>query len=106
MYGILFSRDAIKVLRRMPRNTARLIRSKIDGLAQDPYAPNNNVKKLVGRPGYRLRVGDWRVISDLENWPRNPPGPPLAPTGQTPRSAPKPTPPQPTTPSSPLTHPT
>ena len=67
MYGILFSRDAIKVLRRMPRNTARLIRSKIDGLAQDPYAPNNNVKKLVGRPGYRLRVGDWRVIYDLDN---------------------------------------
>lgn len=67
MYGILFSRDAIKVLRRMPRNTARLIRSKIDHLAQDPYAPNNNVKKLVGRPGYRLRVGDWRGIYDFDN---------------------------------------
>jgi len=63
----LFSRDAIKTLRRMPRNTARLIRSKIDLLAQDPYAANNNVKKLVGRPGYRLRVGDWRVIYDLDN---------------------------------------
>ena len=67
MYAVLFSRAAIKVLRRMPRNTARLIRSKIDGLALDPYAPNNNVKKLVGRPGYRLRVGDWRVIYDLDN---------------------------------------
>ena len=67
MYGILFSRDAIKVLRRMPQNMARLIRSKIDRLAQDPYAPNNNVKKLVGRPGYRLRVGDWRVIYDLDH---------------------------------------
>jgi mRNA interferase RelE/StbE len=67
MYRILFSRGAIKMLRRMPQNTSRLIRSKIDGLAQDPYAPNNNVKKLVGRPGYRLRVGDWRVIYDLDN---------------------------------------
>ncbi len=67
MYRISFSRDAIKTLRRMPQNTSRLIRSKIDGLAQDPYAPNNNVKKLVGRPGYRLRVGDWRVIYDLDN---------------------------------------
>jgi len=63
----LFSRDAIKTLRRMPTNTARLIRSKIDLLAQDPYAANNNVKKLVGRPGYRLRVGDWRVIYDLDD---------------------------------------
>jgi len=63
----LFSRDSIKALRRMPRSTARLIRSKIDLLAQDPYAANNNVKKLVGRPGYRLRVGDWRVIYDLDD---------------------------------------
>ena len=67
MYSTLFSRDAIKTLRRMPTNTARLIRSKIDLLAQDPYAANNNVKKLVGRPGYRLRVGDWRVIYDLDD---------------------------------------
>jgi mRNA interferase RelE/StbE len=67
MYRILFSRGAIKTLRRMPQNISRLIRSKIDGLAQDAYAPNNNVKKLVGRPGYRLRVGDWRVIYDLDN---------------------------------------
>jgi mRNA interferase RelE/StbE len=50
-----------------PRNTARLIRGKIEDLAQDPWAPNNNVKKLVGRPGYRLRVGDWRVIYDLDD---------------------------------------
>jgi mRNA interferase RelE/StbE len=51
----------------MPANSARLILSKIDALAQDPFAANNNVKKLVGRPGYRLRVGDWRVIYDLDN---------------------------------------
>ena len=44
-----------------------MIRSKIDLLAQDPYAANNNVKKLVGRPGYRLRVDDWRVIYDLDD---------------------------------------
>jgi len=67
MYRTLFSRNAAKSLRRMPVNTARLIRAKIDQLAEDPFAANNNVKKLVGRPGYRLRVGDWRVIYDLDN---------------------------------------
>jgi mRNA interferase RelE/StbE len=51
----------------MPANTAKLIRSKIDGVAQGPYAANNNVKKLTGRPGYRLRVGDWRIIYDLDD---------------------------------------
>lgn len=51
----------------MPRNTADTIRKKIAALAADPYAPNNNATKLQGREGYRLRVGDWRVLYELEN---------------------------------------
>lgn len=46
----------------MPRNTARLVLEKIEALAADPTAPNNNVKKLTNHPAYRLRVGDWRVV--------------------------------------------
>lgn len=46
----------------MLRNTARLVMEKIEALAADPMAPNNNVKKLTNHPGYRLRVGDWRVV--------------------------------------------
>lgn len=46
----------------MPRNAARLLMEKIETLAADPMAPNNNVKKLTNHPGYRLRVGDWRVV--------------------------------------------
>jgi mRNA interferase RelE/StbE len=34
--------------------------------AADPLAPNNNVKKLRGVEGYRLRIGDWRVVYTLE----------------------------------------
>ena len=56
----------LKALSRMDRAVARRIRSKILGLARDPLAPNNNVKKLVGVEGYRLRVGDWRVVYVLE----------------------------------------
>lgn len=33
----------------------------------NPYAPNNNLTKLQGRSGYRLRVGDWRIIYQLED---------------------------------------
>ena len=51
----------------MPRNVAALIRSKIDEIAEAPYQQHNNVTKLVGRSGYRLRVGDWRVLYDLED---------------------------------------
>jgi mRNA interferase RelE/StbE len=46
---------------------ARRIRAKVLALAADPVAPSNNVKKLVGVEGYRLRVGDWRVIYTLRH---------------------------------------
>jgi mRNA interferase RelE/StbE len=48
----------------MPRNVADLIRSKIEVYAEDPASQVNNVKALKGREGFRLRVGDWRVIMD------------------------------------------
>ncbi|MEW6643623.1 MAG: type II toxin-antitoxin system RelE/ParE family toxin [Pseudomonadota bacterium] len=50
----------------MPADTARLIRGKIEQYAARPASLANNVKKLQGRDGYRLRVGDWRVIFDQD----------------------------------------
>lgn len=43
----------------MPRNTATLIRDKLAIWADNPSILQNNIKQLTGRPGYRLRVGDW-----------------------------------------------
>ena len=51
----------------MPRNMAKLIREKLEMIAADPYADHPNAKKLQGREGYRLRVGDWRVIYTIQN---------------------------------------
>ena len=51
----------------MPRNTANLIRKKLDKVAKDPFIPIPNATKLQGRFGYRLRVGDWRVIYEINN---------------------------------------
>lgn len=67
MYEIVFTKQAVRTLRKLPRNIAQLIREKINAIAADPYASHPNVTKLVGRPGYRLRVGDWRVIYELQN---------------------------------------
>ena len=66
MYSVMFTKEALRTLRRIPKNIAQLIREKIDIIAREPYAPHNNVTKLVGRPGYRLRVGDWRVIYEVQ----------------------------------------
>lgn len=64
MKQISYTKAAIRVLRRMPENTAKLIRTKIEAYATDPASQANNVKSLKGREGIRLRVGDWRVIMD------------------------------------------
>jgi len=65
MYKIEYQQQAVKALLKMPRNTARLVKEKIEHLARSPYAVNNNVKRLEGVGGYRLRVGDWRVLYEI-----------------------------------------
>lgn len=62
MFEVKYSKSAHKALKAMPRNVAEIIVEKIGTLAADLFAPNNNVRKLTGHPGYRLRVGDWRVV--------------------------------------------
>lgn len=67
MYAIEFAKQAAQDLKAMPRNRSATIMAKLNALAADPYAANNNVKKLQGRDGYRLRVGDWRVVYEIED---------------------------------------
>ena len=67
MYPIEYTEPAARVLRKMPGNIVVTIRSRIEALAIDPYAPNNNVIRLKGSADYRLRVGDWRVVYSLED---------------------------------------
>lgn len=51
----------------LARNVAATIMAKIGALAADPYGPNPDAKKLAGIEGYRLRVGDWRVLYRIED---------------------------------------
>lgn len=67
MLTILIEKELARALRRMPANAAHLILSKIEQYAAEPETLANNVKVLRGRPEYRLRVGDWRVIFSVEN---------------------------------------
>ncbi len=66
MFNVEYTKEARKALKSLPAGTSRIIREKIEHLAVEPFAVNNNVKKLAGRPGYRLRIGDWRVIYEIQ----------------------------------------
>jgi mRNA interferase RelE/StbE len=65
VYTVVTTRSFAKELSRLPMNWQKRIVGKIKEVATDPYARHNNVTKLQGRDGYRLRVGDWRVIYAL-----------------------------------------
>jgi len=67
MYRIVTTKLFDKNLTQLPVNWQKRIVTKIIEVAANPYAPNNNLRKLRGIDGYRLRVGDWRVIYELED---------------------------------------
>ncbi len=67
MYRVVTTKSFDKALAKLPVNWQKRIVAKIREVAVDPYAPNNNLTKLQGRDGYRLRVGDWRVIYELHD---------------------------------------
>jgi mRNA interferase RelE/StbE len=62
---IRLSATAARALLRSNKRT--LLREKIDQLARDPLALSANVIRLQGRPEYRLRVQDWRIIFRIED---------------------------------------
>ncbi len=62
-YGIIFSDHSLKQLKKLEKNVQERIISTLERIKIRPQA---HVTKLVGDPGYRLRVGDYRVILDLD----------------------------------------
>lgn len=57
---IKYSKQSIKFLKKQDMPTRKRIVSAINLL------PAGDVKSLQGRNGYRLRVGDFRIIFDID----------------------------------------
>jgi mRNA interferase RelE/StbE len=57
---ILLVKSAEKELLRLNKTLGQRIFQKIRLLKNDPYGQNS--KKLEGHEGYRMRMGDYRVI--------------------------------------------
>ena len=62
-YTILLSKKAQKALDKFSDQIAEPILSDITNLQENPKP--NGYKKLKGRDGYRIRMGDYRVIYDI-----------------------------------------
>lgn len=60
----VLTREAHKQLMKLPKRTHDLVVQKMSYIAADfgMSGQNWDIKKLVNRSGFRLRVGDYRVI--------------------------------------------
>jgi mRNA interferase RelE/StbE len=68
MYRVEFTRQATKDLKQIPKEYIALIMNKLKTLAINPYEKNLDIKKLKGIEGaYRLRIGLYRVVYEIEN---------------------------------------
>ncbi len=63
-YSVIFSDKARKQIKKLERDVQERI---ISALVRIRIRPGAYVTKLVGDPGYKLRVGDYRIIMDIDN---------------------------------------
>ena len=62
-YEITFTDTSRRQFRKLEKEVQERM---IKALERIRIRPESYVKKLVGDPGYRLRVGDYRVILDIK----------------------------------------
>jgi len=63
-YDVIFSENAKKQFQKLEQNVQKRI---IAALERIRIRPESYISKLVGDPGYKYRVGDYRIILDLDN---------------------------------------
>lgn len=65
VYQLRATRRASKELQKLPAQIQQRIREAIYELADNPRPPG--CKKLQGRDDYRITVGDYRVIYEIDD---------------------------------------
>ena len=64
MYQVIFDTKALEYLEKLDRKQAERIWKKIMLAKTDPH---HFFEQLAGRDDYKLRVGDYRVIADIDD---------------------------------------
>jgi len=62
VYEIIFDNKVIELLEKLQISTRKRIFEKIISTKEDPF---HYFEKLKGRDEYKLRVGNYRVIADI-----------------------------------------
>ena len=63
MYEIIFDKNSLRELNKLDRTIKERIWNKLQECKQDPF---HFFEKLVEIDSFKLRVGDWRVIAEID----------------------------------------
>jgi mRNA interferase RelE/StbE len=63
IYTVGYSSEAVIQLEKFDKTVTKRILKKIENAA---VSPHNFFRQLKGRPEYKLRVGDYRVIANID----------------------------------------
>jgi len=63
MYEVRFDEKALQNLEKLEKKTSKRIVEKIVSASQDPF---HYFDRLKGRTEFKLRVGEYRVIADID----------------------------------------
>jgi len=63
MYKLLFDKESIDFLNKLQKQVKERIFKKIISSKENPF---KSFARLTGRADYKLRVGDYRVIADID----------------------------------------
>ena len=62
MYEIVYSNSATKFLKKLPKQNQEHILSVLE---RARIRPESHFERLVGKKTYKLRAGNYRIISDI-----------------------------------------
>lgn len=64
-YAVQIARPALRQFRSLPGDIQERLRSHIRALGEAPRP--SGARKLVGQDDYRIRVGDYRVVYEVDD---------------------------------------
>ncbi|MCX6661507.1 MAG: type II toxin-antitoxin system RelE/ParE family toxin [Euryarchaeota archaeon] len=63
MYTVIYDEEALQILEKLEKKIKKRIFEKIHSTKENPF---HFFEKLTARDEYKLRVGDYRVIAEID----------------------------------------
>lgn len=67
VFELQYTKTARKALIKLPPKSQAQIKRKLAELCDDPYSESLDIKPMKGEHYFRLRVGNYRVLYDVQH---------------------------------------